>query len=197
MPWGNEVNIYTFLRLSENPERTADEILREFVKKTYPKSAQNAAFDLYKFSQYFQETIYYLKGEYNANHSRVQNNYARVDLENLQKQGFLTQPEDFEARRQEINTACEKANTLVDQLGIEVPEEWIRSLKTGIIIEQNIAVGTIDKMEAIFWKKKDNTEEFDKVLKRLEERQKNWSDFHPESYQSMHGEDLTKNISSL
>jgi hypothetical protein len=194
MPWGNEVNIYTFLKLSENPERTADDILQEFVLNTFPESAQKAAFDLYKFSPGFQETIYYLKGEYNANHSRVQDDYARIDLENLQNQGLLVQPGDFEARRQEINTACKKANSLVDLLGIEVPEKWIKSLKTGIIIEQHIAIGTIDKMEAIFWKKKGNTEEFEKVLKRLRERQKNWSDFHPESYQSMNGEDLLRDI---
>ena len=90
--------------------------------------------------------------------------------------------------------ACKKANTLVDLLGIEVPKEWSKSLKIGIIIEQHIAVGTIDKMEAIFWKKKGNTEEFEKVLKRLKERQKNWSDFHSESYRSMNGEDLLKDI---
>jgi hypothetical protein len=161
---------------------------------TFPESARKAAFDLYKFSSGFQETIYYLKGEYNANHSRVQNDYARIDLENLQNKGFLIRPEDFETRRKEINSACEKANTLVDLLGSEVPEEWIRSLKTGIIIEQHIAAGTIDKMEAIFWKKKGNTEEYKRVLKRLEERRKNWSDFHSESYQSMNGKDLLKNI---
>jgi hypothetical protein len=194
MPWGNEVNIYTFLKLSENPERSADDILQEFVLNAFPKSAQKAAFDLYKFSSGFQETIYYLKGEYNANHSRVQNGYAWTDLENLQNKGFLMQPGDFEARRQEINMACEKANTLVDLLGNEVPEEWIKSLKTGIIIEQHIAVGTIDKMEAIFWKKRGNAEEYKKVLQRLEARQKNWSVSHSESYQSMNGADLLKNI---
>ena len=194
MPWGNDVNIYTFLKLSENPERTSDDILKEFVLNTFPESAREAAFDLYKFSSGFQETVYYLKGEYNANHSRVQNAYAKIDLQNLQNKGFLLKPQDFEARRKEINMACERANILVSLLGKEVPKEWIKSLQNGIIIEQHIAMGTIDKMEAIFWKKKGNTEKFEIVLKRLQERQKSWSDFHSESYQSMNGEDLIKDI---
>ncbi len=43
-------------------------------------------------------------------------------------------------------------------------QEWINSLKTGIMIEQHVALGTIDKMEAIFWKKQSNAEELEKVL---------------------------------
>jgi hypothetical protein len=194
IPWGNEINIYTFIKLSDNPERAAADILKEYIQKTFPASAQKAAFDLYKYSSVFQETIYYYKGEYNASHSRVQNDYASIDLENLQKKGFLLQAGDFEARRQEINNACKKANDLVGLLGNDVPETWIKSLKTGIIIEQHIAMGTIDKMEATFWKMKGDTEEFQKVFRRLEERRKDWYAFHPESYQSMNGDELVKGI---
>jgi len=194
MPWGNELNIYTFIKLAENPERTADDILRSFIRDKFPQSARKAAFELYKFSPEFQKTIYYPEGRYNANHSRVQDEDAVNDLEYLQDKGFFTKLEDFEKRRQEIDAICEKANGLVEDLDKSVPSEWIHSLKTAILIEQHISLGTTDKMEAIFWKDQENLHEYKKVIVRLNERQEKWRRFHPESYESMNGNDLLEHI---
>jgi hypothetical protein len=84
-PWGNYINIYTFLKLCENPKLDSQEILRMFVEEHYPENSRQAATDLYNFSREFQRTIYYIKKKcYNANHSRVQDDDAIEDLEDSQ-----------------------------------------------------------------------------------------------------------------
>ena len=116
------------------------------------------------------------------------------DLQYLQDKGFFTKAEDFEKRRLAIDAICEKANGLVEDLGESVASECIRSLKTGILIEQHISLGTTDKMEAIFCKDQGNVDEYNKVIVRLKERQEKWRKFHPESYESMNGNDLLEHI---
>ncbi len=194
MPWGNLVNIYVFLRLAEDPSRPADSILKEFIGQYYPESAHRPAFALYKFSPEFQKAIYYLSEIYLANHSRVQDEDAEDDLEKAQSHGMFMDPDDFTVRRDEINSACEHAVELVEQLGEDVPDECRYSLLNGIKIEQNVALGTLGKIEAIYWKNRHNGEEMKRVLSQLKKQQEDWQLFHPQSYESMHGDDLLKDI---
>jgi hypothetical protein len=194
LPWGNRINIFAFLKLSQDPSRTAEDILAEFIHLTFPESARKAAMNLYSFSPEFQQTIYYIKDRYVANHSRVQDDDTVNDLKHLQESGFLLQPADFDQRRQEIRAVCEKARTLVEQLGNEVPLPWIDALLTGIRIEQYVATGTINKMEAIYWSQQNNTQQFEQMFQELKQQQKAWQDFHLESYNSMNGKDLIKDV---
>ncbi|MBD3377938.1 hypothetical protein GF406_23110 [candidate division KSB1 bacterium] len=194
MPWGNNINIFAFLKLSQDPLRSAEDILTEFVEHTFPATARQAAIDLYSFSPEFQETIYYIKSRYNANHSRVQDDDAVDDLRYLQQSGLFIHSDDFDKRRQKITSVCEKAHRLVGQLGEEVPQEWIDALKIGIRVEQFVALGTTDKMEAIYWQQKNNALQFERIVQKLKQHQKEWQVFHPESYDSMNGEDLLKDI---
>ena len=68
-PWGNFINIYTFLKLADNPSRSAQDILDAFVKEHYPPSARKAAMDLYMFSMASSE---------------LQNHAARRDVHAVQ-----------------------------------------------------------------------------------------------------------------
>ena len=193
-PWGNTINLYAFNALAANPELNGDEVLKSFVQQYYPSSAQQAAVELYQFSPEFLQVIYYLDDEYLANHSRVQDDDAAENLKDAQEKGRLTRPEDFVSRAQEINSACEKANLLIDKLGPDVNPVWINSLNQGVQILQHIALGTLDKFEAIYWKQQQNQQNLDEVMQRLSDRQKQWKAFHPESYESMNGADLTRDI---
>ena len=192
--WGNYVNLYTFLKLSENPTLDGQEILRMFVQAHYPENSRQAAIDLYNFSQNFQRTIYYIKGElYNANHSRVQDDDAREDLEDSQKDfRFLTNREDFEERREEINAAYTKAVELVEQLGSDVSSEWIQGLKDGARVERYIALSSTDKMEMLFLLQRRKSgqnvsDAIDKVKRRMEERIEEWKEWDHISYDDMEG----------
>lgn len=193
--WGNFVNLYTFLELAENPDSDPDDILRKFVAEYYPPSAQQAAFDLYKFSTRFQEIIYYINGNYNANHSRVQDDDVADDLENAQDEGFMTTPEDFNIRRKQINDICDQALELVDRLDSELPVQWIEDMRDGIKVERYVALSTTDKMEAIFLQQNmssgnDMGSALDELKASMESRAWEWKAWDPTSYDSMNGDEM-------
>jgi hypothetical protein len=193
-PWGNYVNLYAFLKLSENPTLDGQEVLRMFVQEHYPENSWQAAMDLYNYSQNFQRTVYYIKGEvYNANHSRVQDDDAREDLEDSQKDfRFLTNREDFEERREEINAAYAKAVELVEQLGSDVSSEWIQGFKDGARVERYVALSSTDKMEMLFLLQRRKSgqnvsDAIDKVKRRMEKRIDEWKEWDDSSYDDMEG----------
>jgi hypothetical protein len=187
------VNIYTFLKLAENPNRSGQDILEQFVKEYYPPSAHQAAINLYHYSPEFQKTMYYLKGEYLANHSRVQDEDAEDNLDEIQEEGFLVKFDDFEARRNQINKAYEKALDLIGRLRKDVPVEWIEGLKDGARVEYNVAQATTDKMEAIFLQRL-RTNDIDASIQAIKDRMlrraQEWKNWHPESYESMEGQEM-------
>jgi hypothetical protein len=193
-PWGNYVNLYAFLKLSENPELDGQEVLRTFVREHYPEDSWQAAMDIYNFSRSFQRTIYYIKGKvYNANHSRVQDDDAVEDLEDSQDDlRFLVNREDFDKRREEIDAAYSKAIELVGKLGSDVSPEWIQGLKDGARVERYVALSTTDKMEMYFLlqrrKAGDNVRDaIAELKKRMEERNNKWKEWNPDSYDDMEG----------
>ena len=192
-PWGNFVNIYTFLKLTENPHRSGQDILEQFVKEHYPPSSYQAAINLYSYSTEFQKTMYYLKGEYLANHSRVQDEDAEDNLDEIQEEGFLMKLDDFEARRNQINKAYGKTLELIGRLQKDVPAEWIEGLKDGARVEYNVAQATTDKMEAIFLQRlrtNDVDASIQAIKDRMLQRAQEWKNWHPESYESMEGEEM-------
>jgi hypothetical protein len=152
--------------------------------------------DLYNYSVDFQKTMYYIDGKhYNADHARVQDDDAEGDLEDAQEDGFLTRHEDFATRRQRIKDAYEKATQLINQLGDDVPEEWIHELKRGARVEQYTALSSTDKMEMFFWIQKQRDGEtveaaIQKVHQRMQNRVEEWKSWDPESFKAMQGEDV-------
>ncbi len=70
-PWANWVNVFTFVRLAENPYADPDAILREFVRLYYPHDAQQAAFELYKRSFGYVKGLYWIDGKNIADHGHV------------------------------------------------------------------------------------------------------------------------------
>ena len=193
-PWGNYVNLYAFLKLSENPKLDGQDVLRMFVREHYPEDSWQAAIDIYNFSQNFQRIIYYIKGRvYNANHSRVQDDDAEEDLDNSQDDlRFLTIREDFDKRREEIDTAYSKAIELVGKLGSDVSPEWIQGLRDGARVERYVAFSSTDKMEMLFLLQRRKSgqnvsDAIDKVKRRMEERIEEWKEWDYFSYDDMEG----------
>jgi hypothetical protein len=196
-PWGNFVNIYAFFKLAENPNRSGQDILVQFVKENYPPAAHRAAINLYRYSPEFQKTMYYLGNEYLANHSRVQDDDAEDDLDEIQEEGFLTELGDFETRRYRIRMAYEIVLELIDRLGKDVTDEWIQGLKSGARVEHYVAQATIDKMQAIFlMRQKRAGQVVDIQIQALKDqmyqRMKEWKSWNPESYETMEGKEMFK-----
>lgn len=77
-PWANWVNVFTFIRLAENPRADPDSILREFVRLYYPPEAHQTAFDLYKSSFDYVKDLYWVERERIADHGRV-NREGKLD----------------------------------------------------------------------------------------------------------------------
>jgi hypothetical protein len=70
-PWANWVNVFTFVRLAEDPASNPDDILQEFVNVYYPTDARETAFDLYKSSFAYVKDLYWFDREKIADHGRV------------------------------------------------------------------------------------------------------------------------------
>ena len=194
-PWGNFVNIYTFLKLAKDPNRSAQDILVQFVKEYYPPDAHQVAIELYRYSTEFQRMMYYCKGEYLANHSRVQDEDAEDDLEEIQEKDFLKALSDFEARRNEINNAYERALEMVERLDEDVPTEWLQGLKEGAKIEHYVALATADKMEAIFLRQSRKAGQnvvaaLQTLKERMDRQAQQWKTWHPVSFEAMEGEEM-------
>ena len=70
-PWANWVNVFTFVRLAEDPYADPDVILSEFVQLYFPPEAHKVAFDLYKASLDFVKGLYWIEGKNIADHGRA------------------------------------------------------------------------------------------------------------------------------
>ena len=193
-PWGNYLNLYAFLQFSEDPDLDGQTVLRMFIEKHYPESAWEPAIEFYNYTPDFHRTMLYIKGEvYNANHSRVQDDDAWEDLEEAQVDyNFLTNREDFDRRREEIELAYEHTIQLVNNLGDDVSKRWIAELKRGARVQRYVALSTTDKMEIIFLlQQKDAGVNVDNQLRNVEKRMKQradeWSAWDPQSYEDMDG----------
>ena len=57
-PWANWINIYAFNRFVQNPYANPDDILMDFCKQYFNEDTV-AAFNMYKNTFDFVETIYY------------------------------------------------------------------------------------------------------------------------------------------
>jgi hypothetical protein len=194
IPWGNIVNLYTFLKLAENPDANPDDLLKAFIAENYPASSQDVAFEMYKFSPALINVIYYPWGINNTNHSRVQDDDAVGDLHQAQKMGHFNRPESFQRRRDQIKAYCAEARGFVNELGNDVPRQQKKDMLSGVKVLQYIALSTTDKMEAIFWNEESDLSEFLLVKSRIIERLAEWEAFHPESFISMNAEDALKDM---
>lgn len=190
-PWGNVVNVYAFLKLAQQPDCHPDDVLRAYIAENFPETAQEAAFKMYKFSPEFQKTIYYIHNIYCANHSKVQDEDAEKNLEAIQQKGFLITPEHFQERKIEIQNVCDQAMAFIQNLGPDFPENLRSRLIDGMMIERLVSLGTIYKMEAIYWKKQQNLHKFNEMKELIKDLQYEWNLFHPESYLSMNGKDIS------
>ena len=195
-PWGNYINIYAFLKLCENPNLDGQQILQMFVDEYYPASARRAAIDLYNDSCDFQKMMYYIDGKhYNADHARVQDEDAKDDLEDAREDGFLTGRKDFEIRRKRIEDAYNKALSLVERLGEDVPAQWKQSLRDGARVQQYVALSSADKMEMYYLiERQDSGETVDgavaEVKQRMTERANEWKAWDADSFDGMQGADV-------
>jgi hypothetical protein len=76
-----EANMYAIHRLTQNPELTADEILTDYLNRTYGKKATPLLKPVFEQSFDLITSVYYVLGTHQANHSRLNfhrsSNYTR------------------------------------------------------------------------------------------------------------------------
>lgn len=70
-PWANWINIYAFHRFVQNPYANPDDILMDFCKEYFPEDS-GAAFNMYKNTFGFVESIYYRNGEKYLHHGGLE-----------------------------------------------------------------------------------------------------------------------------
>jgi hypothetical protein len=153
-PWGNEVNLYVFSRLAENPALGADKVLRDWIAERYPESGE-AAFRLYKRSAHLQSVWLTCQGRNANDHSRIyfrkKSTFerARSSLRAVVRDGWVSRPENLPARRKAIDAALAEAEQLVAALGPKCPPDWRGQLLAGARTEWRVAHGVTDQMELL------------------------------------------------
>jgi len=96
-PWANWINIYAFNRFVQNPYSNPDDILMDFCKKYFHEDTA-AAFNMYKNTFNFIETIYYKDGEKFFHH------------------GGLRRPRGEPVELEKVTQAYDKMKRLIDKL---------------------------------------------------------------------------------
>lgn len=153
-PFGNEVNVYMFIMLAQQPDSNPDDLLRDYIVNVYPQSARDAAFRLYKRSSGLQKVWLTLDGENYYDHSRVFGFRDGSYLSRTDDCGGRRLPECYDTvkvmldeRRTRIDDAYGEAEQLIVALGSDVDEEWTRELHRGARTSWFTAHGITDCLQ--------------------------------------------------
>ncbi|MEI6914483.1 MAG: hypothetical protein WCL39_05060 [Armatimonadota bacterium] len=128
-PYGNQVNIAVFMKLARNPDGDPDAYLKDYITRTFPKDARDAAFNLYKKSFGWQRIWLTWRGLNVNDHSRVFNGGVR----RIRSQCGWIVPSPYSAaltelneRRVDINNAYKEAITAVSALAPHVDAAFVQ-----------------------------------------------------------------------
>lgn len=151
-PFGNLVNLYVLGRLAQAPDADPDSLLRDYIDRTYPVSAREAAFRLYKRSEDLQKAWMTWDGDDANDHSRVIRGWSIQTYADRTKSCVGRPiPDSYaealplvEKRRLAIDNAYEEAKELIAALGPDVPADWKRELERGARGEWFVAHGVSD-----------------------------------------------------
>lgn len=204
LPYGNEVNCAVFSNLANNPQANPDDLLRNYIAKIYPASAQDAAFKLYKRSAHLQTVWLTWRGWNMNDHSRVYTG----GIPRLQKQIGEAIPTNYEAackaikeRRQEIDSAYKEAQDLITALGPDVPEEWKSDMRRGARTHWFTAQANFDCIQMyadyLQHEAKRPMESFTSLEAGLKARDTLWRTTDPERYNMMVGVEAMKMLKQV
>lgn len=152
--FGNEVNVYMFTRLAQQPDTNPDDLLRKYIAELYPESAREAAFRLYKRSGDLQRVWLTIGSDTFYDHSRIFGNWGKGYLDRTYgnggkqlPQGYNTVVEVLDKRRLRIDDAYDEAKQLIDALAPDVPQDWTRELHRGARTAWFTAHGITDSLQ--------------------------------------------------
>ena len=146
-PYGNAINIVVFAGLARDSRSDPDALLRAYVEKTFPASASEAAFRLYKRSVELQRVWLTWRGANCNDHSRVYNGgvkRVRSQIGSAVPAGYETARKALDDRRKAIDEAYAEAKSLVAALGSEVPSGWKQELNRAARTQWYVAHSNTD-----------------------------------------------------
>jgi hypothetical protein len=197
-PFGNEVNVYLFARLAQDPYQDPDAILKDFIASKYPESAWDAAFRLYKRSTELQKVWMTFRKGFAADHSKLWNRSGgsfirRLDtrMYEIMTDGYDFPPDSLIERRTSIDAALAEAKELVSELGPDVPRKWRGALLRAAENECHVAHGTTDQFlmyrAVIAHRSGRPLPDLDAIEKEMHERDASWQKFDPDAYSALFG----------
>jgi hypothetical protein len=146
-PYGNALNIAVFAGLARDPKADPDALLRAYIAKTFPASASEAAFRLYKRSVELQRVWLTWRGANCNDHSRVYNGgvkRVRSEIGFAVPAGYEAACQALDDRRKAIDEAYAEAKSLVAALGADVPSGWTQELNRAARTQWYVAQSNTD-----------------------------------------------------
>ncbi len=197
-PWGNDVNVYVYAKLAQDPALNPDDALREWIAQRYFPNARQAAMRLYKRSAALQRVWMTYRGRNANDHSRIfrreTSTFERVrsKLRSFISTGYRFPAEDLAERRRDIDAALKEAEALVSNLGPSVPRDWKDALLRGARIEWFVAHGVTDQMALLrVGLDAENGRplpDLSRIEKRIHDRAKQWKESDPDAFEPYHGD---------
>lgn len=140
-PFGNVINLFLFQGLARDPETDPDQLLEQYVERTFPRAAHDVAIRLFKGSRRFQETWHTMNGKSATDHSRVfqrdprhSSSYCdrvRQVMQPLCDSGFRITETGLQEREESIREALDGARSVIRDLQDVVPFGWYDALIRG------------------------------------------------------------------
>lgn len=208
VPWGNEVNVYLFARLAQDPWQDPDALLREWIAGRFPEEARDVAFEFYKLTPRVQ-TIWMTHLGRNCNdHSRLYKSadgsyYRRLEgqLGGLAEEGFSFTKEEVDARRRAVDEAYARVEEVLSRLCPLIPAEWAGDLSRCARGEWFVARSVCDCMEIFGLMRRVLAGEplppLDDLRAAVEERLREWRGLYPEHYEAMRAGNLPEILAEL
>lgn len=193
-PWGNEVNVYVYSRLAQDPGLNPDDLLDEWIATKFPPERRSSAFQLYKRSAELQKVWMTFQG-WNANdHSRVFYNpnstYQRV-IDKVDPDKRTYSEADLNKRRKDIDAALREAEKLIEDLGPTLTPGFRNNLLHGAKTEWFVAHGVTNELDLLrisMTNKESNLPpDLATILRRIRKFDEEWQRYDPIGYKTYFG----------
>lgn len=154
-PYGNILNVFMFAKLCEDPYRSADDILGEWLSERVAEKAIEAASELYKLSYKAQYTWYNFRNRHTNDHSRVYMKFGRptyrgrldVQVGGIVSEDYAFETDSITAHRKEIDARYLDLQRALPALKGSIPDKDFKHLAHQLVNQRYCAQGIADCMQ--------------------------------------------------
>lgn len=202
-PYGNEVNMFTFAKLTQDPYRDPDDILGEWLSERVPESVISKAMEFYKLTYQAQYTWLNFNN-FNCNdHSRVYQLQGRPDFRHrldfqvgeLAQEGFRFEPTVIAQQRKEIAQRFDECGKAMQILKGHIPDVEYTYMESSLTNQCYCSQGIADCLEMYgYMLARDRGEklpDLSSLESEIKRKASEWCAFDEDNFKLMMGPNVT------